>query len=57
MHGDLLFLAASDAPRLGGCKLDERMNGSQRAFRRARFDNLSQQHEERNNAGFLVMLR
>ena len=48
-------LSAFDAPRLGGRELDERFDRVARAFGGVRFDEFTQQHEERNHARSLVI--
>ena len=44
-----------DAAGLGGCEFDERFDGSARAFGGAGFDDFADQHEERDDAGGLVI--
>ena len=52
-----LLALLGDAPGFGRGQFDERFDGSAGAFGGAGFDDLAQQHEEGDHAGFLIMAR
>ena len=57
LRRDFLFAVRRDAARLGGGQLDERFDGSARAFGGAGLDDLAHQHEEGDDAGGFVIAR